>query len=97
MNSLAMNPATNPATVAGIGPFLGPLWPDSRGQPNIDIKAKRETVAGRMPQKAKAAFQWNTASELLPRLVDELRPSVAHSIACSNSGAEARSGGEGKS
>ena len=61
-----------------------------------DETARRIAVVGQMPQEAKAAFQWNTAWKLLPRLVDELCFSVAHSIACSNSGAEARSGGEAK-
>lgn len=35
----------------------------------------------RPPKKAKAAFQWNTASVLLPHLVDELIPCVAHPVA----------------
>lgn len=52
------------------------------GQPNTGIKVGRETVARRPPQKAKAAFQWNTASVLLPRLVDELVAFVARPVAC---------------
>ena len=40
MNSLAMNPATNPATIAGIGPFLGPFWPDSGGCNVVPLKAR---------------------------------------------------------
>jgi hypothetical protein len=39
-------------------------------------------MIARPPQKAKAAFQWNTASVLLPHLVDKLSPCVAHPVAC---------------
>lgn len=33
-------PAMIPATVAGIGPFLGPFWPDSGGCNAVPLKAR---------------------------------------------------------
>lgn len=55
----------------------------SRGRPTrwrkttADESSKKNTMAGRAPEKAKAALQWKAASLLLPHLVDELSLSLA--------------------